>query len=403
MAQYSLTTVSNAFKTKFGPLSQATYNSATVLLARVKKSYNLVGDLETRPIPNKFGGGVGSGSLPSPNASNMLKAEIRAKKVYAVVEVDRESIKASQEEEGAYVKMLKHAAQKGAESFARNMSRILFGDGSGKLGSYTATPTGTAAAPIIVVTSATWNEANWEEGDFVNIYDDTNSALLASVFEITAVDPSTRSVTLSRLSGSDDITVAADGSVFMQNSRNNDPEGLKGVLDATSSTKYGVTIQRRFQAVQKAAASATVSEDILNEVMLEVERKTGKCPNLIITSYTQLRKMMLIFDDLKRINIEPRDQKLVGKISLSALEFMSQNGKAVPIVADRFCDADRIYCLNDDHIEICHRPGGVEWFDDDGTVFLRISNSDSYEARYGGYLQVFINPAFHAVITGLAV
>jgi hypothetical protein len=396
MAMYSLSTVSNAFKTKFGPLSEATYNSATVLLARVKKSYNLVGDLETRPIPNKFGGGVGSGSLPSPNASNMLKAEIRAKKVYAVVQVDRESIKASQNEEGAYVKMLKHAAQKGAESWARNMSRILFGDGTGALGSVTDLPTGTAAAPVVVITAATWNEANWEEGDFINAGTD------ASVFEVISVAPATREITLSRLSGSLDLTAGVDVTLYMQNSKDNDPEGLKGVLDATSSTKYNVTIQRRFQAHQKAAASAAVSEDILNEVMLEVERKTGKHPNLIICSYTQLRKMQDIFDTLKRINIEPRDQRLVGKISLTALEYMASSGKAVPIVADRFCDADRIYCLNDDYIEICHRPD-FGWFDDDGTVFLRDASSDSYSARYGGYLQVFINPSFHGVITGLAV
>lgn len=396
MALYSLSTVSNAFKTKFGPLSEATYNSATVLLARVKKSYNLVGELETRPIPNKFGGGVGSGSLPSPNASNMLKAEIRAKKVYAVVQVDRESIKASQSEEGAYVKMLKHAAQKGAESWVRNMSRILFGSGNGLLGSYTATPTGTATAPVVVISAASWNEANWEEGDFVNI--DTDS----SVFEVVTVAPSTRTITLSRLSGSLDISAdATDRSIYMQNSKDNDPEGLKGVLDATSSTKYNVTIQRRFQATQKDASSAALSEDILNEVMLEVERKTGKHPNLIICSYTQLRKAMDIFDSLKRINIEPRDQRLVGKIGLSALEYMSSSGKAVAMVADRFCDADRVYCLNDDHIEICHRPD-FGWFDDDGTVFLRDADSDSYSARYGGYLQVFINPAFHGVITGLA-
>ena len=233
MAQYSLSTLSNAFKTKFGPLSQATYNSATVLLSRVKKSNSLVGDLETRSIPNKFGGGVGSGSLPSPNASNMLKAEIRAKKVYAVVEVDRESIKASMEEEGAYVKLLKHAAQKAAESFSRNMSRILFGSGNGLLGSYTATPSGTATAPVVVISVASWNEANWEEGDFVNIDSDS------SVFEVTAVAPSTRTITLSRLSGSLDISSdATDRSIYMQNSKDNDPEGLKGVLDATSGTKY---------------------------------------------------------------------------------------------------------------------------------------------------------------------
>jgi hypothetical protein len=326
----------------------------------------------------------------------MLKAEIRAKKVYAVVQVDRESIKASQSEEGAYVKMLKHAAQKGAESWTRNMSRILFGNGTGLLGSVTATITGSATAPVCTITDATWNEANWEEGDFVNVGTDS------SVFEVSLVAPASKQVTLARLSGSLDITGTGDIDIYMQNSKDNDPEGLKGVLDATSSTKYNVTIQRRFQATQKNASAGALSEDILNEVMLEVERKTGKHPNLIICSYTQLRKAMDIFDSLKRINIEPRDQRLVGKIGLSALEYMSSSGKAVAMVADRFCDADRVYCLNDDHIEICHRPD-FGWFDDDGTVFLRDASSDSYSARYGGYLQVFINPAFHGVITNLAV
>ncbi len=398
MALYSLSTLSNLFKTKFGPLSEATYNSANVLLARVKKNYNFTGDSITIPVPNKFGGGVGSNLLPSPNASNTLKATLTAKKLYAVVQVDRESIKASQSEEGAYVKMLKHSAEKAVESWMRNMSRILFNDGTGALGSYTATPTGTASAPVVVISTATWKEANWEEGDYVNI--DTDS----SVFEVTAVAPATRTVTLSRVSGSLDISSdTTDRTIYMQNSKDADPEGLKGVLDATSSTKYGVTIQRRFQATQIAAASAAISEALMNQAMLEVERKTGKSPNLILCSYTQHRKLLALFPiaDVKRMEIEPRDQRLVGKISLNGIEFNANNGKSVPIVAERFCDEDRIYFLNDNMIEIHHRPD-FGWFDDDGTVFLRDATTDSYSARYGGYLQVFINPAFHAVITGLA-
>ncbi len=141
----------------------------------------------------------------------------------------------------------------------------------------------------------------------------------------------------------------------------------------------------------------------MNQAMLEVERKTGKAPNLILCSYTQHRKLLALFPiaDIKRMDIEPRDQRLVGKISLNGIEFNANNGKSVPIVAERFVDDDRIYFLNDNMIEIHHRPD-FGWFDDDGTVFLRDASSDSYSARYGGYLQVFINPAFHAVITGLA-
>jgi len=47
--------------------------------------------------------------------------------------------------------------------------------------------------------------------------------------------------------------------------------------------------------------------------------------------------------------------------------------------------------------------GNKLWFDDDGTVFLRKAGEDVYEARYGGYLQSYIVPSFHGVLTGLAV
>jgi len=44
MAQFSLTTASNIFKTKFGKLADNTYNSYNVTLGRVNKDYNFVGD-----------------------------------------------------------------------------------------------------------------------------------------------------------------------------------------------------------------------------------------------------------------------------------------------------------------------------------------------------------------------
>jgi hypothetical protein len=40
MAAFDLTTATNLFKIKYGKLSENTYNSATVLLGRVKKEYN---------------------------------------------------------------------------------------------------------------------------------------------------------------------------------------------------------------------------------------------------------------------------------------------------------------------------------------------------------------------------
>jgi hypothetical protein len=91
----------------------------------------------------------------------------------------------------------------------------------------------------------------------------------------------------------------------------------------------------------------------------------------------------------------------MGKVSFKGVEFMSSAG-AVGVFPERFCQEDRMYFLNDNYIECHHRPD-FGWFEDDGTVFLRDSSSDSYSARYGGYLETYIVPNFHGVISGLAI
>jgi hypothetical protein len=398
MANMSLTTATNLFKIKYGKLSDNVYNSYNVLLGRVKKSYEFTGKRMDVAVPTSFIGGVGSGSLPTANFQSVEDAQITAKKMYAVVQIDRESIKASQNDEGAFVRLTKHVVKQGVESWMRNMSRTLFNDSTGVLGQFSGSQAGTASAPVVTVLttgSYAWNEANFEERDFVNV----NS--LSSVFEITAVSPSTNTITLSRVSGSDDLTMIGAGthSLYMQNSRTNDPQGLKGVCDATSSTLYAVNVARRWQSYQKDASSAGLTTDMMNEVMLGIEKQCGKTPKMIVTSYTQYRKLLNLLEDQKQYVIEPRSSDLKGKVSFKGVEFMSSQG-AIGVFPDRFVDADRMYFLNDDYIEIYHRPD-FGWFDDDGTVFLRTSG-DAYEARYGGYLETYIVPSFQGRIKGLA-
>ncbi len=395
MSAFSLTAQSALFKTKFGKLSENAYNSANPVLGTIKKQYDFVGQDMKVAVPTFFAGGVGSGSLPTANPASAVKATIQAKRVYATTEIEREALKASASDEGAFVEAMKWNVQKTVEAWNRNASRIMFGDGTGALGTINANATGTAAAPIIVISTATWVEGHWEENDYVNVGTD------ASVFSVDEVIPSTRTVKLTRISGSLDLTATGSGQiVYMQNSKDNDPVGLKGVLDATSGTQYGVTIARRFQSTQIAAGGAGVSTDIMNELISKIMFKCGKAPKLIVTSYTQMRKIKNFLEDQKVYTIDPRASELKGKISWSGIEYLA-NGSSLAIIEDRMCPDDRMYAINPDFITSYHRPG-FGWFDDDGTVFLRQANSDAYGARYGGYYQNYIIPSFHGVITGLA-
>ena len=392
MAEFkmSLSEVSALFKIKYEKLSENVYNSSNVLLGRVKKSYNFTGKRLSIAIPQSFAGGVGSGALPTANTAIYGDAQIEAKKMYAVVEIDRETIKASLSDEGAFVRATKEVVQKGVESFMRNLSRALFNDGSGKLGTCSGAPS--VVSGNTVVTLSDFKEANLEERDLVNI--DSGTAAI----EILEVDPDNSQVTLK---GDVSATAVDTAILYMQGSKDNDPEGLKGVLDATSGQNYGIDVGRRWKAAQKTSAGA-ISTDTLNEMMLKVKKQCGKSPNLIVTSFKQYEKILNLIDDKVQYKVETR-AGLKGKngvpLSFSGIQFMSIDGP-VGIFPERFVEDDRLYLLNDAHIHIHHRPD-FGWFDDDGTVFLRKSNSDAYEARYGGYLQIYINPCFHGVISGL--
>ena len=403
---FNLDEASSLFKIKYEKLSENVYNSANVLLGRVKKSYNFTGKQLQITIPQSFSGGVGSGTLPKANTAIYSEAIIKAKKMYATVEIDRETIKAALADEGAFVRATKEVVKKAVESFNRNLSRALFNDGTGKLGTTKASSAveidtdadGNNDATEVEITD--FKEANWEERDLVDLVTSVSGSGAQGV-EILEVKPDDKKIVLKGLHAA---TLANAQSVFMQGSEGADPEGLKGVLDATSGKKYEVDIKRRFQAVQENASLGAISTDLLNKVMLKIKKSCGKSPNLIVCSFTQYEKILNLLEDQKRYTVATRaglKSKSGADISFSGVEFMSIDGP-IGIFPERFIEDDRIYLLNDNHIHMYHRPD-FGWFDDDGTVFLRKADSDAYEARYGGYLQCYINPNFHGVISNLSV
>lgn len=419
MGTFSLATATNLFKINYYKKSDNVYNSANVLQGRLKKKYDFTGKNRFIATPTSFSGGVGSGSLPQPGVANYGDALIYSKKVYATCQIDRESIKASADDQGSFVRSTKEVVQKCVESYMRNASRILFGDGTGILGRGAGTGdnvagNGTAGTPYVVqVPAAVWNEANWEEKDLVQVVtgitdtptNGAGGAMETTLLEIVQIDVANRKVylvgtstRLAALTGANPL--AATDAIVMQGSYMADPMGLKGIVDAVSGSLYNLPVSRRWSATVANKAGAGLVTDYMNEIMLEVERKTGKAPNMIVTSYTQYKKLLNLLEDHKRYQLPARSSELKGVVSFSGLEFMSTRGP-IGVFTDRFCDADRMYFLNDEQIEVHHRPG-FGWFDDDGTVFLRTSG-DSYEARYGGYYENYIVPSFQGCLKGLAV
>lgn len=403
---FSLTSASALFKNKYEMKSEETYNNATPLLTRIKKEQDFVGKQMDIAVPLSFNGGVGSGkTLPTANTASYGDAVLTRKTLSSRILLDREAIKASANDEGAFVRATKEQVAKGVESFTRNLSRTLFATTNGVLGTGDATTVvtgaGTVGAPYTFVVSLTsWVQGFWEQGDFVSI--DTDATLV----EVVTVAPSTRTISvvgtsavLAGLSSTGGSSSAFGANVYMQNSKNNDPQSLYAALVATSSTLYGLNIGYRWQAYQNTT-SQPFTPDVINDLVLGVEFQCGKPPNLIVTSYKQYRKLMNQLEDQKRYPIEGRAGKLKGETLFEGIEVMTSAG-AIPVVPERMCPDGVCMALNDNYLTYYSTPGSPSWVDEDGSVFFRVATADQFECRYIAYLELWAPPSFHGIATAL--
>jgi len=400
----NLTSLSNLFKYKYDKKAYAVFNTATPLLAKIKRENGFVGKSMVLDAVTSFTGSVGAGSLPETSTFDQQNPTLTRKKLYGVMALDREALITSKGNEAAFESITKRQTRKLIESFTRNTARAMFATANGRLatgdGSTQVSGAGTSGSPYVLTCSATgWVDSHIEKYDKVNIGSET------TILEISAVNYTTRAVSLV---GTSATLAAATGSsataaiMYMQGSKDADLESILRVCKATSSTLYGVSVGNKWQAAQVDAASAGISVDLVNQLVSNVEFQSGESPDLIVTSYKQLRKIQnLLGDKLRYCTVSPRDQifKKAG-VSFSAVEWNTQRGP-VQLVADRMCPDDHLFALNTDEI-VLHQAESPKWFDEDGTVLLRGSTSDTYSARYGCYAELFVHPNAQGVLYGLA-
>lgn len=401
-ADFNYSNLDALFKNKYLKYYTNVFNTSNPTWNRIRKTNDFTGKKLEFPVPTSYKGGVGSGSLPETAPADYGDVQILSKKVYATDKVDRETIMAAMSDEGAFVKAMAECIKKTVEADVWNHNRILFGNGDGSLGtiktSAGVTDNGSGNYTLIIGDSASeFKEANFEENMFVNFSTGTD------LFEIQTVTPSTRTIVVQRQAGGSDVPVETNV-CYLQGSKDNDPHGLKLVLDATSSTMYNVTVGRKWQAYQEDASTG-ISTDLMNKVMTRVEKKVGTPPNLIVTSYVQFEKLLNLMEDDKRYEMTSRAPRgyegVKGVLSFSGIQFMSSRG-AIDIFPDKFCEDDRMYFLNTDHIVYYRRPNSG-WVKEDigGNGYLRVAEEDKFEARLATYGNIFIAPTFHGRIKGL--
>jgi hypothetical protein len=401
------------FKRTYGEYGDNLYGSGSEdpMESQIPKKFDFNGSEHRFPVKVGFGGGTGFSTLPEANSSRNVDVVLTRKKAYARMNLDRETIIASRGKSGAFKEATQEETLGKLKSFNRTQACALYNDGTGILGQFSGSASGSATAPVLTIINTgnyRFRQGFFEEGDFVQVVQ-SGSTLLASKWEITAVNVSNRTVTLSRILGSDDLTTIGAGThnVVLQGSWNASPMGLLGVHNFTSGSLYSVSFQRRWSAYRRVLSTPQLlTVDILNEAILQMDQRAGEAPNIIVMSTVQMQKFLSQLEDKKRYNtmeINSRPNKLANKatVSFTGIEYMGPRG-AIPMVSSRYVRDDMVFLSNTNKMFRKHAEK-FGWFDEDRTVLLRMQDQDAYEARYGGYYENFFNPLFQGGIEGLSV
>lgn len=398
------------FKRNYVKLADNLYNSYDNVASVHKKTFGTIGGKDTRhPVEVTFGGGVGSsadGTLPVANNTGYLEPVYTAKRNYARINIDGFTIESSQKTEHAFVRAIDQETVGKLKSFNRNDARILMNDGTGILGQFSGSAGGTAAVPTVtILTTGNYacRDACFEKGDYVQVN------TLSSYFEITGFDRSTKVLTLTRRSGSDDLTAIGAGthSVYMQGSRNADPYGYLGIL--INAIHYGVAEEHRWSPVRVAAGGAPLDTEMLTEMVEKMEELSDMSFTYLVFSPKQYRKYIALLEDQKRfpvpVEVKPKPNKmtspdLIARVAFGGIQYVGATGN-ITCIKNKFVRDDLVIGINTATSEMRHikKPG---WASRDGTVFLRMEDRDAYEARYVCYKENCINPFNVGFISGLA-
>lgn len=367
---------------------------ASSLIMRNKKT-DFVGDLFRQPV--RFGSAVGVGfraagqNLPEPVSAPRGVALFQSKRGYATAEFDREAMKASRNDKGAFAKVTVEDVNAAEEGFALHMlERPLFGDGSGKLGEVgSVSGSGTTASPWVITGTTTGTNAPkhkkrvYPEGAKLDLY--SSAGVYQLTVEVVSATTTTVSVTLVA-TGSAAAPVAND-LLYWQGNKDGETVGLAQIAPASAGTLYGIsqTTRPQFKGLVTSISGAIDYSDV-NGIIADLEEEIGS-PKVGITSHKALKVLKNQAEDQKRYNVSAEIKSANGKIGFKGIEVMTSAG-SIPLIASQFCPDDEMYFFDPAKMLFCMRED-FGWFDDDGTILMRDPNKDAYNARYGGYFELF--------------
>jgi len=348
-----LTTAQNALKDAYLVAACNQLNTKTnPLLAKIKQSSSDVyGRQIIKMAPVGLNGGVGAGTetgeLPTANENNYVQFKTTLKNLYGTIEISDKAIRASANNSGAFVDLL-NAEMEGLLTASKfNLGRMLYGDGSGAVGTVTAFDSGVATLD---------NIKNLMEGMVIDVYTSAGVVTSNVGLRISYVDRVNKKVYFTSTPAS-----MNEGDIFyVQGSKDNEITGL-GAIFGNSSTLYGLNRNaNKWLTPYVSTDSKEINDNLLQTAVDFLEENTGSNIDFI-TCGAGVKRAYQQYLACYRRNIDVT----VLEGGYKAISF---NG--IPVVSDRFVPDDTLYMLDTSKFTL-HQLCDWEWIEGEGGKILR--------------------------------
>ena len=360
LKDYYLGVITNQLNTKINPL-----------MARIAQSTeNVYGKDVVKVLGFGINGGIGAaeetGDLPKAAENRYAKVTVSLKNLYGRIELSDKVIRASQHSSGAFVNMLNSEMEGLLEAAAMNLSRMLYGDGSGKLATVASVETtGDKAVKVDSVKKLI-------EGMTVKVMNGATD--VATNLRVRSIDRANNKVVLDGTQ----TGIAENHVICVSSGLNLELTGLEKVL-GTSSTLYGASRSSNpFLLANIDSTTTAVSESAIQKAIDGVEEGTGDEINFIACSYGVRRSLQNHLATYRR-NVDTMNLE-------GGFRAISYNG--IPVVADRFCKDKTMYLLNTDFFTL-YQLCDWEWLEgENGSVLKQIPGTATYSATLVKYAEL---------------
>ena len=384
----TIETADNALKSFYlDAVTEALDLKANPLLAQfARSSADVVGKDVRKLVKYGVSGGISAGSETGdlPVASEREKVQFIAtlKNLYGTIEISDKALRASANNEGAFVNLLNDEMQSLIKSASFNFGRMLYGDGTG----YITTVNMVSSDNRLTLADV----RGVVEGMIVD-FADSNGEIIpyACGYKVVSVDRATRVVYFVGEEPLED-SIPVGAKMYLHGSQGYELTGLKAIFG--NGDLYGVDRNKPLMKPYIKNNVGEISESIIQTAMDMIEENSGSKVNFIVCSWGVKRALA---EHLRQNSVVMPTIEFAG-----GFKAVSFNG--IPVIADRFCPAGTMYLLNTEDFKI-HQLCDWKWLEgEDGKILKQIPGKPVYTATLVKYAELMCDrPSGQGMLSGI--